>query len=114
MEPFSQEIPSEMPSVLEPLIWLKSNFQESLSFRALKIDEPHPFWYQINSTGLVNSLPESKKKIFIFLENINKEKWVDFCGPPCMTKFSTENLSIISNFDYWNLILVAHKNVHIK
>ena len=44
MEPFSQEIPSEMPSVLEPLIWLKSNFQESLSFRALKIDEPHPFW----------------------------------------------------------------------
>ena len=114
MEPFSQEIPSEMSSVSKSLIWLKSNFQESLSFRALKIDEPHPFWYQINSTGLVNSLPESKKKIFIFLENINKEKWVDFCGPPRMTKFSTENLSIISNFDYWSLILVAHKNVHIK
>ena len=85
MEPFSQEIPSEIPSVLEPLIWLKSNLQESLSFGALKIDEPHPFWSQINSTGLVNSLPESKKKIFIFLENIDKEKWVHFCGPPCTT-----------------------------
>ena len=61
MEPFSQEIPSEMSSVLESLIWLKRNFQEFLSFRALKIDEPHPFWYQTNSTGLVNSLPENEK-----------------------------------------------------
>ena len=78
-----RKFPPKCP-LLEPLIWLKSNFQESLSFRALKIDEPHPFWYQINSTGHVNSLSESKKKIFIFLENVNKEKWVDFCGPPCI------------------------------
>ena len=36
MELFSQEIPSEMPSVLQPQIWLKSNFQECLSFCAVK------------------------------------------------------------------------------
>lgn len=81
MEPFSQEIPSKMSSGLAPLIWLKSNFQESLSFHALKIDGPHLFWYQTNFTGLVNSSPENEKKIFIFFENINKEKWVYFCKP---------------------------------
>ena len=59
MKPFSQKIPFEMPSVLESLIWLKSNFKECFPFRALKIDVPRPFWYRTNSTGLVNSSPKN-------------------------------------------------------
>ena len=54
-----------MPFVLEPLILLINNFQECLSFRAPKIDVPRPFWYQTNSTGLVNSSPENEMKTVI-------------------------------------------------
>jgi len=69
----------------------KLTFRNICPFVHWKLMYHSPFWYQTNSTGLVNSSPENEKKVFIFLENISKEKWVDFCGPPC--KYPSNHLT---------------------
>ena len=70
-----REILCKILSGLGQLILLRSNLPKFSAIRALKIGLQHPSWRQTTSAGLVYSIPENKKSVIIFLENINKEKY---------------------------------------
>ena len=57
---------------------------------------------QKNSTGSRIPLTKNHEKILVFVQVIAKEKWVHFCGPPCISNF-VYNLYII-----WNKIKRTH------